>query len=469
MLENLSRKERNSTIKAFATSEENRLFDMFYDYYDAKHFASTTLRQSDYGSQGVKISTRSGNPLTDSKKDEDRMLVVSNWCEPVITSIADFTSGTDGEITFDDEPSQDFWDGLDAKIIMQEASSKVGIYGRCYLRYQDNEKKTVKVVEPQHVYEVKNSITGELESIVHYYLISKEDAEILHPELSLNKGDIFYAEEFSDGTLNKYIDGYHVNPEKNVSPYDVIPFFKIQTNSEEKSDLLDVIPLNDELNVTYTNNNEVLKYHAFPIYSPKGSGLKDNVLSITDENFKNLSISPKKIMNFPIERIASGGIDASVIEYTEKIKQDIAVVSQVPLKLLLGEIGGDISGVALERMMSGIIKQAEKRRAYIKKAIKGINKLAVSDTEIKVTLPNMLKADGNAKLDEAIKKESLGISKETIITELGYDYKEEESKREQELDKQLTRLEDEARSIEEPKPGVEAGQKKVAGNDKSSK
>lgn len=466
MLKNLSRKERNSVIKSFSESEETKLYNMFLDYYNSKHFASTATKYTDYHAGGYKLSTRSGSPLTDSTTDDDRMLVVSNWCEPIVTSIADFTAGTDGEVTFDDIVSQKFWDDQHARILIQEASVKLGMYGKAFLRYQDNGQKKVKVIEPQKIYEVINSITGERESVIHYYVVSREDAEELYPDFSFSSGDIYYAEEFSDKFLDKYIDGELVNEDKNLNPYKQIPFYKIQTNSEEKSDLLDVVPLNDELNVTLTNINEVLKYHAFPIYSPKGSGLKDNI--IPDEQFKDIKISPKKLMNFPIERIASGGIDSSVIDYMEKLKQDMSVVSQVPIKLLMGEVEGNTSGVALERMMSGIIKQAEKRRTYLVKAMKEVNKIAVNDKDVQITLPNMLKTDESVKLDEAIKKESLGISKETIFTELGYEYKEEEKLRDEEIDKALTRIDEERNTIEQDS-GIKANEKQVIGANKSTK
>ena len=469
MLEKLSRKERNSTIKAFAKSPQNQLYKMFYDYYNAKHFAMSGGVQQDYKFQPKKLMTRSGSPLSDSKKDDTRLLVVSNWCEPVVSSIADFTSGTDDDLTIDDKKSQAFWKEQKIRKLIDKAAVKTGIYGLSFLRYQENEKvKQVKVIEPTKIYEVINSITGEVESIIHYYLISKEDAQAIHPELAFPKGDIYYAEEFSKTELHKYIDGQLVNPGKTLSPYaGTIPFFKIKTNSEGKSDLMDVIPLNDEINLTYTNIDEIIKYHAFPIYAPKGSGLKDNIVNVQDENFKQIEISPRKIMNFPIERIESGGINRSIIEHIESVKSDISVVSKVPMKLLMGEMDGNISGVALQRMMSGVIKQAEKRRGFIKDAIKEINKLAVGDKEIEVTLPPMLKSDEGEQLDNAIKKESIGISRETIYAELGYEYTEETAKREKELDNQISRLDDEANSITEQNQGGKTGSKKTVGVNKS--
>jgi hypothetical protein len=80
---------------------------------------------------------------------------------------------------------------------------------------------------------------------------------------------------------------------------------------------------------------------------------------------KEVKISPKSIMNFPLERIEGKGVDQSVIQHLETIQKNISVVSQVPMKLLTAEMDGSLSGVALARLMSGVTKQAEVRRDYL--------------------------------------------------------------------------------------------------------
>jgi hypothetical protein len=481
MLKELNRNERVKFLEEQAKSPQNQLYSTFFDYYNGKHFAMVGISESDYSRERIQsLRTRSGIELYDNTSEDDyRVPVCSNWCRPIIETIADFTRGIDEEITItaeeQEEVIKEIWEKNQVGILMHQLAQEAGIFGKTWVRFRggiiDAETKKpvpvkISVVDPGSVYEITNPLSDETEGIINYFQISRKDAERLYPDVRIdnNKSMVFYAEEWDALTLRKYIDGILINTEKDISPYPFMPFKKIQANLSEASDISDVISLNDELNITLTYINEIFKYHAFPLYAPKGSGIEGNVLD--PKALKEVKISPKSIMNFPLERIEGKGVDQSVIQHLETIQKNISIVSQVPMKLLTAEMDGSLSGVALARLMSGVIKQAEVRRDYIRQAMKTINNMIISasnkeytEIESTVTFPDIIKIDTNERLDEMIKKASLGISKETIFEELGYDYAEEEKKRQTEFDNSLEkRIADEQAALNNnnnDKPGVQ--------------
>lgn len=500
MLKDLDRNRRVAFLEDIDKSPQNQLYSTFFDYYNGKHFSIVGVSESDYSHQRIQsLRTRSGIELYDSTKDDDyRVPVCSNWCRPIVQTIADFTRGVDEtiEITVGDATGesqeqktiQEVWKKNQLEIFAHKTAQEAGVFGKTYLRFrggvQDPLTKEVQpikfyVLDPGGVYEIINPLSEETEGVINFFIINRKDAEKLFPGVQIqnNKNEVYYCEEWDNKELNKFIDGVHLNPAKNLNPYPFIPFVKIPANLAETSDINDVISLNDELNITLTYINEIFKYHAFPLYAPKGSGLENNVLA--KEQLKDIKISPKTIMNFPLERIEGKGVDASVIDHLDTLQKNIAIVSQVPIKLLTAEIDGNTTGVALQRLMSGVMKKAEIRRDYIKEAFRKLNNMIISvgkgvytEIESEITFPDIIKIDTGARLDEAIKKQTLGISKETIFEELGYDFEEEDKARQEEFDNSLEkRLMDEQSAIQQnnsrqPGKGANAPKGNTGGNNR---
>lgn len=475
MLKELTRKERVSKLEALSTSEEIRRYLMYQDYYEGTHFVKSTFYETDYGKKSsYNVETRSGNLLYDDAEDE-KVIVSSNWCRPVIDTIADYTRGVNEDIVIEtsDTKLSDVWKNNQINTLTHELGYGAGINGKTFLRFrQENEDIKLFQVDPTMVHEIFNPLTEERDGLIYFFSIDHETATRLFPEFPINSedGNVFYAEEWTDKNLYKFIDGILINGDKNLNPYEFIPFFKIKADVYESSDIHDVIPLNDELNINLTYINEILKYGAFPMLGPKGTFTNESPI-LDKEKTKDMEISPRTIMPIPMERIASGGIDESVLSHLENLKKDISIVSGVPIKLLTAELDGSMSGVALQRMMGSVLKQAEIRRNYIREVYKEISdrileRLGESSTDVDIIFPEMVDIDLNEKLDESIKKDALGVSKKTILTELGYDYDEEEKQRKEEFDNSLEeRVKDEFNKVQPNNPRKqEKGVKGKAGN-----
>lgn len=478
LLASLSREERQAKLRDISTSVEVQMFNMYSDYYRGIHFIKDLKIPTDYGhaDQAYRITTRSGVELYDEVTSADKTLVKSNWCTPIIESIGDFTRGIADPIIITTKDNQDVekelqnvWKENKIDTFTHELAYECGIFGKSYIRLRQEAKGSpikLSALDPAGVYEVIDPITGVRESVITWFLMDRAVAQRLFPDVGLFSGiaEVIYCEEWDDMQVYKYIDGQQVNETnaagdaRDMNPYGFIPVFEVPGSIYRSSDIHDTIALNDELNINLTYINEIFKYTAFPMLAPKGTfGPETPVLGA--EQLKEVEISPRTILPIPMERVEGKGVDQSVLEHIEKLKQDISVVSGVPMKLLMAEIDGNISGVALERMLGSIAKQAEVRRNYIKQAYREVNKKILfllgkqADVETDVVFPPMVKVDEGEVLDSALKKQTLGVSRETILEELGYDYKEEEKKRAEELENDpMTKINDELQRDNQGKP-----------------
>ncbi len=461
LLKQLDRQQRNDRIRNIATRSDVQMYNMYHDYYRGIHFIKSMLTQTDYGRNDVyRVTTRSGVELYDENTAADKVVVKSNWCTPIIETIGDFTRGINEPIVINSKDREDelrkIWSQNSVDTLVHELAYECGIFGRSYIRLRRTDKNSpikLSQLDPAGVYEVRNPITDERESVITWFNMPRHEARRLYPEVTnlTGDGDVTYAEEWSDDEVYKYLDGFiinEVNSEsqyKSLNPYGFIPIFEVPGNIYRSSDIHDAIALNDELNITLTYINEIFRYSAFPMLAPKGTFGPDTPV-LSKKQLEEVEISPRTIMPIPMERIDGKGVDMSILEHCDRLKQDISVVSGVPMKLLTAEVDGNTTGVALERMLGAVIKQAEVRRSYIKQAFKEVNAAILTliggsaDTETEVIFPEMVKVDMNDSLDEAIKKQTLGISRETIFDELGYDFEEEEKKRQTELENDPTSI-----------------------------
>jgi len=450
MLQDLNRKERVSKIRAIANSMEVQEMEMYRDYYEGIHFVKSDITKTDYGSKKIyKVTTRSGIELYDSFTEEDKPVVKANWCSPIVDTIGDYTRGVSDKIVITsdqkEEELQSIWKENKLDLLVHEVAYHAGIYGKTYLRLKRRDKSApieIKQILPTSVYENLNIISGERESVVYWFLIDREQAKKLY-DVKIESDEVYYFEEWTNETIHKYVDGVQVNEVddkvvKDINPYGFIPFFEVACNINRQSDISNVISLNDTLNLTMTYISEILKYSAFPMLAPKGNYTNDTPI-LSPEQLEEVSISPSTILPIPMERINGEGVDKSVLDHIVQLEKDISIVSGVPIKLLTAEFDGNLSGIALQRMLGSVLRQAEQRRNYIGTTLKDINNriielLGGKETETKVLFPEMMRIDMNERLDEMLKKQTIGISKETILDELGYDYAEEKERNDQDFE-----------------------------------
>jgi hypothetical protein len=194
MLKELSRKERVAKIETIANREECKFYSLFFDYYKGNHFVKTDMSSTDYGMNSIyRITTRSGVELFDTQTDEDKVVVKSNWCKPIIETIGDYTRGVNEEIVItsdsEEESLSNVWKENNIDTLTHSICYQTGIFGKTYLRIRKREKIELVSINPDEIYEVKNPITDETESVIWYFEIDNEQAERMFPQVSsMGKG-----------------------------------------------------------------------------------------------------------------------------------------------------------------------------------------------------------------------------------------------------------------------------------------
>lgn len=165
------------------------------------------------------------------------------------------------------------------------------------------------------------------------------------------------------------------------NPYGVIPFVQIKNisvagRSYGLSDLIDIIPLNVELNLKKSDISEIIDYHAAPVTVIFGASVKSLEKGANkiwgglpkDANVKNLELV--------------GNLDASV-NYIQSLKVDMNEIARVPE----GSLGGkqsisNTSGVALQFVNMPIVERTRQKRVCTLQGIRNINKLILLISEI---------------------------------------------------------------------------------------
>lgn len=487
MLIELTPQGRVKKLQELSTSKENRKYSEYYDYYKGEHFVKSTFPYDDQYRRyrPYYVLTRSGQSVFDSP-DDDKQLFWMNWCRMVIDTISDYSRGVNEDIVITADSGEEeltkVWKDNNINTLTKEIACEAGKFGKTFLKLRKiNDKIQLYHVDPASVYQIIDPISNDVLSVIYYYSISVEDARQKFPGMEFGGTEVYYAEEWTPYFLFKFINGEEIQDLNEMgearigNPYGFIPFYEVKADIDGDSDIVDVIPLNDEYNMILTFNHESLKYHGFPMYSPDGSfNSQTNVLD--PSALKDVRIAPKTFLNFPAKRIESEGVSDSIIKYIEQLRVDISIAGGVPLKLLTSELDGNLSGVALQRLMAPLIKKAEDRRNYIKEAYKRINNdilrlIGLGEAETDVIFPAIVNEDMNEQLDEAIKKNTLGISKQTIFEELGYDYEEEHKATQKEFDNDLQRTTDELKAIskvapQQPGQGAKVNQGKAGRGNK---
>lgn len=470
MLEGLKKEKINVKLETLSRAEKVGLMSMFQDYYDGKHFMTRTF-SSDYGKSGAyEITTRSGTKICDVTNN-DIPLVKMNWCRPIIETIGDYTRGVNEEVVVETESEKlkEIWSKNSIGVLLQEIAYGAGINGSTFVRLRRRNNTSpfeIFQVDPRAVHETFDPFSGDRVSVVFFYLVDAEAVKDIYPKISLPNKQVFYAEEWTNERVYKYLNGQQIE-DRTINPYGCIPFFKVKANLYEASDIKDTISLNDDLNIKLTYNAEAVKYHAFPLLAPKN--LQG---TLTAEEMRNIEITPRAMLNFSAERITAGDIPPGLLEDIKQINERVSIVSGVPIKLLTAGIDGNTSGVAMQRMMSSVLKQAEIRRVFIRDTFIEISENILSllgeDAEVDFVFPDLVAADTEGKIEEALKKQALGVSEHTLLAELGYDYEEEQALKEQETDSHLNRIQkelNEENNQTSKKQGVKAGEKDAVGND----
>lgn len=214
-----------------------------------------------------------------------------------------------------------------------------------------------------------------------------------------------------------------------------------------KSDLEPhVLGLNRAVNFISGNLNRILRYHAHP--KTWGAGFEA----------VEMHIGVDQMVSFPdpsarLENLEMSSDLASSLEYLRETKDALYTLTRIP-EVATGKLenAGQLSGLALGILYGPLVELTATKRLLYGQLLQDLGRCLLEmggfGAEHQVTLqwPDVVPADRRAAADTAIVLREVGVSRDTLLSELSYDPVAEKEKREAEqaTERELgTRLMDE--------------------------
>ena len=220
-----------------------------------------------------------------------------------------------------------------------------------------------------------------------------------------------------------------------INPLGRIPVIHIQNLAqpcyyEGNSDVEPLIPLQDELNTRLSDRASRITFQSFKMYLAKGL-----------EKPNERTISPGRMwftdnQNAKVEQFGGDSYAPSEERHIDEIREamdKISGITPVVAGVLKNKLGNLTSAVALKMTLMGTLSKTERKKFTYGKGIREICEIALElldkcgvyptnslERECEIIFPEPLPENNLERLQEAEIKYKLGIPKETILTELGY-------------------------------------------------
>ena len=194
----------------------------------------------------------------------------------------------------------------------------------------------------------------------------------------------------------------------------------------------DVVEAANALNFSTSNTNRILAYHGHP--KTWGKGFQAKEMNIAVDGTTILPTKEAELHN--LEMISDL---TSADTFYNRLQEAFHAITRVP-KIATGQMDnlGQLSGLALKVLYGPLIrKNLLKQRLYgdmLTDLCAKLLEMGGFGTGRKVTIPwkDPLPTDAVADRTAMESDERLGVSRETILTKLGYDASEEKKRKSQE-------------------------------------
>jgi len=229
---------------------------------------------------------------------------------------------------------------------------------------------------------------------------------------------------------------------RGANPYGFIPFVHVPNlplanESWGQSDLVDVIPINREIDERVSDQADVIRFHADPPIVFRG---------VSDH--ADLPVGPGTVWDIPadadVKLLEWQGQPVAVGEHIERLYRTLYEVTETP-RSAFGDSGRVLSGVALETELRPIVQRTLRRRAWWTRALRQRSALvlrlarqfgalgasdvprSVAAHRIRVLWPPMLPRDDVSEVQNQVRLVAAGLrSHRAAMDALGTENPEEE-------------------------------------------
>src|SRR5260221_2860025 len=420
------------------------------------------------------------------EKDQPDLNVISNRCSPIVNKGVSFLFGQELKIEAPDQDAIDeLWgDADDMMTMLSEMALNGGVTRQNFVKLipaqGEMDAPRIVVMDPQIVRMVTlpNDCEIHVAFIIEYSEGETQKRQII-ARVDPNSDLTATGEDDLEDTwtITNYVRSMGYGSWQQVGepeewPYPFPPIFtnKNLPNPNDAwgiSDLTpDLIGVNKALNFTQSNTQAIIKFHAHP--KTWGKGFKAAQLSVGVDDTLIIESLDGTLQNLEMHSDL-----ASSRNFAADLRSDMDEQSRVPAVALGRETTlprGNISGVALELLFQPLIEKTIQKQRLYGKLIREVSRAALvlagrvsiaNYKKYKVTLhwQDLLPMDDLAAAQTGPITEQLGVSKETVITRLGFDAKAEARKKAAEQQAQL-QLQQQQMAAQ----GIQPGQPPFGGN-----
>ena len=196
----------------------------------------------------------------------------------------------------------------------------------------------------------------------------------------------------------------------------------------------DILQLNEGINFVLSNLARIIRFHAHP--KTWGRGFLADQLKVAVDETIVLPSPDAELHNLEMESDLS-----SSIAFYERLREALHEISRIP-EVATGKLDrtGQLSGVALAILYQPLLEKTESKRRTYGDMLVELNRRLLAlggygeENHTVIHWPELLPRDMLQERQAALLDEQLGVSRDTILTRLGYDAELEAQKRELEND-----------------------------------
>lgn len=352
-------------------------------------------------------------------REQGERLVVMNYCGPIVDKSVSFLMGQPFQIQVPKKNAantldilNETWDVNKRDTFGVEMGQHGSISGDCYVKVTFDEKKGVVrliVLNSQYVF-------PELDP--HDYA-KMTAVRIIYPLRNAEGKEQTFMERISPDEIREFIDGEEqvARRRPNISgeiPIVHIPNMPISGMFHGKSDLAELVPMNQELNEKLTDVSDIINYHAAPVTLIFGA-----IAQKLEKGAKKVwSGLPK---DGRVENLELQSDLAASNAYIERIKKAMLEIGQTP-EIALGsqQAISNTSGVALHVQYQPLIDKTRIKQMTYGQGIKEINRLILKTWEAKLgfRVPGEEPYASEVKFADPLPKDLL-IERQIIAQDLG--------------------------------------------------
>ena len=319
-------------------------------------------------------------------------------------------------------------------ILLHKLAINGAIYGHPFLKLQVGTKAPRLInVPPEYV-----TVIGDPDDIeqVNAWIIQYTVVDLDgHPRDSRQTIERNEAGRWIVRDETRTAHGPWIVEQETVWPYDWPPMIDCQ-NMPCPNDYYglpdvgpDVIALNRSVNFVLSNVQRIIRFHAHPKTVAKG--VSASQIDVSVDELIVLNATDADLFNLEMSSDLS-----SSIEYFKRLREALHEVTRTP-EVATGKLEGTgaLSGVAL-RILYGPLeeKTQTKRLTYGEMLIELCRRLLEmggfgSENLVDIEWPAIIPANEVEERQVALMDEQLGVSKDTLLTRLGFDADDEREKR----------------------------------------